>query len=528
MMDEIVSICQNNNYKGVVLKCIAQKAEVGFVNYYTSFTFSDDIYATIGEPEWHEYSKTQIIVPILNYDDVKKIIEFTCLRDDLLLMRKHFSVEEFYKLLKKVETTKRLDIEGNIISYDIDFDHKEEYVIGSHFNSIFSSGNCNLARSSTVFALWSNETNYMPLKPVETAIINGIEVSSPIISLIGFLGADKFNELKGSIGIYFPNFDAWFLSDKKEKGTTPSEHNGTRVEVGIATKNKSDINKLSIIYKLTRSDETLLWNIYKLDNVKYPTGSENEVIMFYQPLPDDVDKTFFMLISNDMKICDFTTEQPYVEELHYTMDINGGGRKVRKTFSVGDKLDKNSILRKKKADLLRLTKKKVLYEAGNQLTAIMEIQSIVDKANTKVSIIDPYFGNCSDDWNILSNIASSTKVMILTFYVNNDFANDLVIARSSNLQIEVAKIFYQHPLSHKQYNPIHDRFIIVDDSNVWQVGTSINGLGKRATTIININSPESEDIIKLFNYYWTNPAPTHQVLINGVWSTIPVTKQIMS
>ena len=44
--------------------------------------------------------------------------------------------------------------------------------------------------------------------------------------------------------------------------------------------------------------------------------------------------------------------------------------------------------------------------------------------------------------------------------------------------------------------PFHDRFIIIDNKEVWLSGTSFNSLGTRASSLIKLYSPE-EVIAKL-------------------------------
>ena len=55
----------------------------------------------------------------------------------------------------------------------------------------------------------------------------------------------------------------------------------------------------------------------------------------------------------------------------------------------------------------------------------------------------------------------------------------------------------------REYKDCHDRFVIIDNKEAWQLGTSINGFGKKAFRISKIGSNvQLEQIMEEFEHFW--------------------------
>ena len=162
-----------------------------------------------------------------------------------------------------------------------------------------------------------------------------------------------------------------------------------------------------------------------------------------------------------------------------------------KVISIENKMDKKFIEYDKKFDIifdqLQLEaniKQRVFFE-GQIYDAYSIIIDIIKKANKKVIIIDNYV-----DDSILKMLAkkkSNVEVVILT-------------SNKSNIQnIDIQKFNKEYPiLKVAKTNKFHDRFIIIDNKEMYHLGASIKDLGKKCFGINKIEDMKTiEKIINL-------------------------------
>ena len=129
-------------------------------------------------------------------------------------------------------------------------------------------------------------------------------------------------------------------------------------------------------------------------------------------------------------------------------------------------------------------KQKIFFE-GQIYDAYSLIIDIIKKANKKILIIDNYI-----DDSVLKMLAkknNNVEVVILT--------SD----RSNIQQIDVQKFNKEYPkLKVAKTNKFHDRFIVIDNEEMYHLGASIKDLGKKCFGINKIEDVEIiEKIIKL-------------------------------
>jgi len=109
------------------------------------------------------------------------------------------------------------------------------------------------------------------------------------------------------------------------------------------------------------------------------------------------------------------------------------------------------------------------------------IIEIIKKAENKITIIDNYIDDSI--LKMLSKKQDNVNVIILT-------------SNKSNIQnIDIQKFNKQYPtikLAHT--NAFHDRFIIIDEKELYHLGASIKDLGKKCFAI---NKIENQEIIKV-------------------------------
>ena len=126
-------------------------------------------------------------------------------------------------------------------------------------------------------------------------------------------------------------------------------------------------------------------------------------------------------------------------------------------------------------------KQKIFFE-GQIYDAYSIIIDIIRKANKKILIIDNYIDDSI--LKMLSKKKNTVEVVILT-------------SKNSNIQhIDVQKFNKEYPkLKIARTDKFHDRFILIDNKEMYHLGASIKDLGKKC---FGINKIEDLEIIKKF------------------------------
>lgn len=133
---------------------------------------------------------------------------------------------------------------------------------------------------------------------------------------------------------------------------------------------------------------------------------------------------------------------------------------------------------KLKADILKGNIKEKLFFDGQMFDAYEYLCELIRRANSSIRIIDPYF----DDRG-LSIISKSRPVKRKIYLSHPSFLR--------KEEIEMFRHEFGNLEINKTYN-YHDRFIILDDTECYLVGTSLNKAGSKTFAVIRL---ESQDII---------------------------------
>ena len=129
--------------------------------------------------------------------------------------------------------------------------------------------------------------------------------------------------------------------------------------------------------------------------------------------------------------------------------------------------------------------KQSIFFDGQIYDAYSLIIDIIRKAKQKILIIDNYI-----DDSILKMLSKKNKdveVVILT-------------SQNSNIRkLDIQKFNKQYPVLKLAYtNKFHDRFIIIDNKELYHIGASLKDLGKKCFAISRIEDDEYID--KISNY----------------------------
>ena len=137
----------------------------------------------------------------------------------------------------------------------------------------------------------------------------------------------------------------------------------------------------------------------------------------------------------------------------------------------------------------KFEKKEQLFLRGQTFSAYTNILDILDSAKNEIIVIDEYADISFLD--LVKNI--KCKVILIT----RDSK------RLSNIEIEKYNKEY-HNLTVIRNNSFHDRFFIIDKTDIYLSGSSINSAGEKTFMIIKIENDSVKktilnDIIKIIN-----------------------------
>ncbi len=107
------------------------------------------------------------------------------------------------------------------------------------------------------------------------------------------------------------------------------------------------------------------------------------------------------------------------------------------------------------------------FNAGDGYNPKKQVFGVMKKANSTLSIVDLYLDE--EIFGYIESLSPTLSIKMLTG-TNKPIFKKLFKA-----------LLLQRPLLEaKSFTGCHDRFIVVDDVEVWQIGASINGFGKAA------------------------------------------------
>ncbi len=131
-----------------------------------------------------------------------------------------------------------------------------------------------------------------------------------------------------------------------------------------------------------------------------------------------------------------------------------------------------------KADL----PKQAIFSAGQFYDAYEYISSIIRKANSSIVLIDPYCD--AKAFTFLKNKKESVKLTICSSHLSK-LEKDVI----DKFESQYGKI------NIKPLDDNHDRFLIIDNEECYQLGASLNYAGKKMFDIIKIENKEIIDFL---------------------------------
>ncbi|MBR9675973.1 hypothetical protein GOV05_03120 [Candidatus Woesearchaeota archaeon] len=126
--------------------------------------------------------------------------------------------------------------------------------------------------------------------------------------------------------------------------------------------------------------------------------------------------------------------------------------------------------------------KQGIFYDGQVFDAYKFVSDLVKKVKTSLILVDNYI-----DESVLTLFSKRNKNVSVIIYTKNI---------SKQLQLDVKKFNSQYePIFLKEFNKSHDRFLIIDEKEVYHLGASLKDLGKKWFAFSKMNK-ESINILE--------------------------------
>ncbi len=107
-----------------------------------------------------------------------------------------------------------------------------------------------------------------------------------------------------------------------------------------------------------------------------------------------------------------------------------------------------------------------IFYDGQVYDAYIFVSELIKQANKSIMLIDNYV-----DDSVLTLLSKRDKNISVTIYTKNI---------SKQIQLDLKKYNEQYPkIELKKFNSSHDRFLIIDEKDVYHIGASLKDLGKK-------------------------------------------------
>lgn len=153
-----------------------------------------------------------------------------------------------------------------------------------------------------------------------------------------------------------------------------------------------------------------------------------------------------------------------------------------------------NIINEYESEFLRaecVGKKQYFLPAGDRYRAMKLLLKIMKRAKKSLSVVDPYLDE--EIFYYIESLDASVDVQLITATLKPMFRKLYNALKTTRSNIE-AKVCHD----------CHDRFLIVDGTEVWHLGASINGIAKKASMVNKvIDLDECNRLLLDFNDWWS-------------------------
>lgn len=140
----------------------------------------------------------------------------------------------------------------------------------------------------------------------------------------------------------------------------------------------------------------------------------------------------------------------------------------------------------------RREKIQYFFPLGDKYRAMKLLYQIMKRAKTSLVVIDEYLDDTIFDY--IESIDDSVNIKLLTGKQKKIFTTLYNALKTNCTNIEA-----------RENHDCHDRFIIIDNAEVWQLGHSFNGIGDKAFMVNKVKDvQEKARFLSDLSIWWTN------------------------
>ena len=137
-------------------------------------------------------------------------------------------------------------------------------------------------------------------------------------------------------------------------------------------------------------------------------------------------------------------------------------------------------------------KNEFYFHKGETYKSKKKLNSLMKQASKSLVIVDLYLDDSVLPF--IDSLPQTLKIKLISGKIKSIF---------KTLYEELSKI--NPNIEAKYISDCHDRFLIIDNNDIWHLGTSINGFGKSAFMIKQINDiEEKRKFLMDFQTWWEN------------------------
>lgn len=138
------------------------------------------------------------------------------------------------------------------------------------------------------------------------------------------------------------------------------------------------------------------------------------------------------------------------------------------------------------------------YSPGEAYKYFADLKSIIDRAQSSIFLIDPYFDGDTFN-NYLAGVESHIEVRI--------FASKH--AQEVKAFIDKHKIQFNSNIEVRKNKNLHDRLVIIDRGDCWITGGSLNHGGmKTPSYLIPVGTELTNDKLSMYDAIWSESKPS--------------------
>ncbi|WP_432359182.1 hypothetical protein [Sporosarcina sp. UB5] len=138
----------------------------------------------------------------------------------------------------------------------------------------------------------------------------------------------------------------------------------------------------------------------------------------------------------------------------------------------------------------------VFFENNKPYSAYLRVKELFCDANKKIQLIDPYINEML--FTLIQELDPKINIQVITDKLQGDSEIQYKALKKERGNLEVRKS-----------KDNHDRYLILDEKKVYLLGSSINSIGNKASTIVPIEHKFVEkQIIDYFNLSWNKRTST--------------------